>query len=510
MNNKEKYILSKTSFLRGMQCLKSLYFHRHSPELRDKPDSRYARMSASGDRVGLLARGLFPGGVEACSPGAIHIALPGKPAMDGNAGLTDAVKRTRNLIEANTPVIYEAAFLHDGIMCLVDILVKDGDAWKAFEVKSSSRVSEAHLLDAALQYYVITGTGMLLRDIAIVHINSRYVLHGELDLSLLFRVKTVREKATGLLSSVESAALGMRKALEGAFPPDCEIGEQCVSPRPCDFRGQCWSHVPRESVFEITGLSIHDKFGMYRAGMVRMQDIPGDYPLKSFQKLQVKCAVSGATYTDREALNRFLAEISYPLYFMDFETIMPAIPRYDGTAPYGHVPFQYSLHYLESRGSNPVHREFLAVPGKDPRRDFITSLLEDTSAKGDILVYNRSFEEGVLKELAGLYPELRVQVEERIARLRDLMLPFRFRHYYSPAMKGRFSIKKVLPALAPEYSYEELEISDGFMAMSAYERLDGESDPVEIERVTAELRRYCALDTRAMMIILKCPGRRNG
>jgi len=212
---------------------------------------------------------------------------------------------------------------------------------------------------------------------------------------------------------------------------------------------------------------------------------------------------SGEPLIDKEAIKEFIFDLNYPLYFMDFETFQPAVPLFDNSRPYQQIPFQYSIHYKKSEESELTHFEFIAEPGEDPREKFIKKLLEDTSAKGDIIVYNKAFEITRLKEIAKDFPACAEQIGERISRIKDLMIPFRQKHYYSPEMKGSYSIKAILPALVPELTYDELEIKEGGLASIAFESLWNETDMMIIAETREQLLEYCKLDTLAMVKILE-------
>ena len=198
-----------------------------------------------------------------------------------------------------------------------------------------------------------------------------------------------------------------------------------------------------------------------------------------------------------------LGSLKYPLYFLDFETFNPAIPPFDGTKPYGQIPFQYSLHKKSEPQGELSHTGFLAEANIDPRIGLIESLLRDTPPPGDILAYNRSFEARVLRDLAEAFPGSASELEDRSSRLVDLMEPFQKRYYYLPEMAGSYSIKAVLPALAPDLSYEALEISEGTQAMEAYYQLGIETNPTIVEKIRNDLWEYCKFDTLAMVRILE-------
>ena len=187
---------------------------------------------------------------------------------------------------------------------------------------------------------------------------------------------------------------------------------------------------------------------------------------------------------------------------MDFETFQPAVPLFDNSKPYQQIPFQYSIHFKESKKSQLKHFEFLAEQGADPRKKFIEGLLRDTKNPGDIIVYNKTFEITRLKEIARDFPEYADEIEKRINRVKDLMIPFQKKYYYAPEMQGSYSIKYVLPALVPELSYDKLEINEGGLASIAYESLQMESDLMRIADIKQQLLEYCKLDTLAMVNIL--------
>jgi hypothetical protein len=182
---------------------------------------------------------------------------------------------------------------------------------------------------------------------------------------------------------------------------------------------------------------------------------------------------------------------------------MYAVPQYNRSRPYQHIPFQYSLHILETPGSEPEHYSFLGDPEKDPRREFMESLLERITPRGDILVYNRPYETGRLKEVAADFPEYSPEIKKIIPRLKDLMKPFQYRHYYTPRMKGSYSLKNILPALVPELSYEGMEISSGFEAMKAFGSMREMTGKKAIERTRKNLLEYCRLDTLGLVRIVE-------
>ena len=285
--------------------------------------------------------------------------------------------------------------------------------------------------------------------------------------------------------------------------PNVDIGPHCSDPYDCDFKGTCWKHIPEYSVFDISRLYKVKKFDLYNQGIITLDQIDLKYTkLNPNQVLQVKSELEGTTHIDTEQIRNFVKELSYPLYFLDFETINPAVPIYDGSRPYQQLVFQYSLHIQESHCSEVVHKEYLADHSKDPRIGFIEQLVKECGTTGDILVYNVSFERGKLKDLIEVFPKYLSELRVIISRLKDLMVPFQKKWYYTPEMKGSYSIKFVLPALVPELSYNDLEIKEGVTASNTFLSMVNGTFEGDIEKTRSQLLEYCKLDTFAMVKIL--------
>jgi hypothetical protein len=485
----EKHILSKSTFVRSAQCLKSLFLYKNHFDLRDPISANQQMLFKRGTDIGTLAQGIFPGGVD---------ASPKDPYS-----YQESVVKTKQFIDGGAEVIYEAAFQFDGVLAALDILVKKDGRWFAYEVKSSAKVSGAYILDAALQYYVITNAGLPLANIAIINLNTDYVKDGPLEFRKLFKSNSIIMDVLKKQDHIKQQILEAKKVLANKILPDVKIGKQCFEPYACDFMGQCWKEVPADSIFEIAGMNRNKQFEMYDSGIKTINDIPGGFSLRAPQKLQVDFYQKQEPFIDKAGIHNFLNKLTYPLYFMDFETFMPAVPIFDNTSPFQHLPFQYSLHYKQDKATTVEHKSFLAEAGSDPSRAFVEQLLKDTEGAGDILVYNITFEKGVLKKLKHKFPEYAVALQFRINRMRDLMQPFENHLYYHPKMKGSFSIKNVLPALVPELSYANLGINNGNSASVAFEHLQSETDLIRVAEIREQLEAYCKLDTYAMVKILE-------
>ena len=389
------------------------------------------------------------------------------------------------------------------VLSIADIFVMEKGGAKVYEVKSSTSISETYLNDAALQYYVISNLGIRVKDFSIIYINNQYVRKGDLNLKELFITESVLELILPLQKSVKQNVDRFKKLLLRKKMPNIEIGEHCYNPYTCGFFNYCRKHIPEDSIFDFSGMHLAKKYELYRNGIIRLDDVPEDYSLNKNNRLQLEVHKSGKPLIDKKAIKNFLSELYYPLYFMDFETFQPAVPLFDNAKPYQQIPFQYSVFLKKSKDSEAEHFEFLAESGIDPRKKFIENLLKVTKGKGDVLVYNKTFEITRLNEIARDFPEYADEIEKLVSRIKDLMIPFQKKYYYAPEMKGSYSIKAVPPALVPELSYEELEINEGGLASVAYESLQTETDLMFIAEIKQQLLEYCKLDTLGMVRILE-------
>ena len=442
-----------------------------------------------GTDVGKLAQKLFPEGIDA------------SPASQFE--YDKAVVGTKELIDKNQNIIYEASFNYSDVLAVADILVNEKSGLKVYEVKSSTSISETYIRDAALQYWVISNCGYKIKDFSIIYINNQYVRKGDLRLDELFITESVLNLILPLQGWVEENVNRFKKVLTKKSIPKIDIGEHCYDPYTCGFYEYCRKHIPENSVFDLSGIHLTKKYDFYRSGIIKLDDIPNDAKLSQTAKLQLEVYKSKKELINKKAIKEFLSDLNYPIYFMDFETFQPAVPMFDNSKPYQQIPFQYSLHYKKSKKSKVEHFEFLAEVGTDPRIKFIEKLLQDTKGDGDILAYNKSFEIVRLKEIAEAFPKYKKEIEERINRVKDLMIPFQKKYYYTIEMQGSYSIKYVLPALIPELSYESLEINEGGLASIAFESLFYEIDLMRIADTRSHLLEYCKLDTFAMIKIFE-------
>jgi hypothetical protein len=482
--------LSKSNFLRGDQCPKALFLAVNEPSAVAPSDAESRARRETGRRVGRLAQGLFPDGEAA--------TLSAAPDLDA------AEARTRALVAAGTPAIFEAVFhTPDGRRCVVDILAKGRRGWRLIEVKSSASVKPEHLPDAAYQLDLVRACGVPVESVEILHLNSEYVRRGDLDLSTLFLSTPVMAEAEELAPGMASRAIELQRMLQTGREPDVPIGPHCRKPRDCDCIDHCWQDVPQGSVLEIAYLPWEKKFSLFHRGIVRIDDVPGAVDLPERSRRHVEAHQAGRPIIDRAALRTFLNGLIYPVYLLDFETVAPAIPLWDSSRPYQQIPFLFSLHILDRAGAEPEHVDFLAEPGPDPRPRLVEALLEATGKEGSILAYHMPFESTVMKRLAADLPDRADAIAARLPRMADLIVPFRSWQFWLPAMGGSFSIKSVAPAVAPDLTYDDLQVADGATASLTYEAMIAGSLHADEEAQRKALRDYCERDTLAMVRVLE-------
>ena len=253
-------------------------------------------------------------------------------------------------------------------------------------------------------------------------------------------------------------------------------------------------------------LKFSNKIEYYNRGIISFDDLEKTgWFLGDIRNRQIEYALHDkGIYVDKENIKKFLDTLSYPLYFLDFETQQPIIPLYKGTRPYQQIPFQYSLHYIETKGGELKHKEFLGISGEDPRRSLAEALCKDIPAGACVLAYNKSFECGRIGELAETFSDLQKHLYAIEFSIKDLLDPFRYGYYYKKEIGGSFSIKSVLPAMFPDdpaLNYHNLDgVHNGGEAMSIFPKI---KDMPQNEQKLARqnLLKYCELDTFAMVKI---------
>ena len=317
--------LTKSNYLNGIQCHKRLWYEENNRDKKSDTTISQQRIFDQSKKVGILARDHFPEGLLITA-----IAPP------------NSVEQTEKAIREGNSRIFEASFIFNDVLVRCDILEQDSKSWQITEVKASTSVKEEYLQDLAVQKYVLTGQGLSISKTQLMFINNKDCVYP--DMSNLFTIEDVTDQVDSLMDNVPDHIEKFKTILGRDVEPNVLIGEHCDKPNPCPFKAHCWKAVPKKSIFTIPGLRWNKKNELIEMGVFNIFDLPTDFPLSEKQQMYVNSILDGQPEIDNAAIQRLIADLEYPIHFLDFETDNPAIPRFDGLHPYQQFPFQYSCH----------------------------------------------------------------------------------------------------------------------------------------------------------------------
>jgi uncharacterized membrane protein len=472
--------LSKSRFMAGLQCHKLLWWRLHEPDAPElAPEPTQQNIFDRGHEVGELARTYVPGGVL--------IDLPYQ-------AVEERVAATAAALAAGAPVIYEASFFADGVFVAVDILELSARGNALIEVKSTLGVRQKHIPDVAIQVHVVRRAGIDVERGELMHLNRdcRYP-----DLSNLFARDNVTPLLAPILETAPAQIDTMLAMIAGPLP-DVATGPHCNRPYPCPFLERCWPALPEHPVSTLHGIRATKVDELVSAGIHTLLHLPDDIAASDIALRQVLSVRRGEMIVE-PGLQEALAELTPPIAFLDFETIMPAVPVWPGCAPYQVIPVQFSCHTFTPDGL--THTAWLADGPDDPREAFARALIAACAGARTVLAYSAQFERQRIDGLIASLPHLAAELSDVSDRLRDLLTIVR-EHVYHPGFAGSFSIKSVLPALVPGLGYDELAIQEGGTASALLETLLLSGDALSTEQrqgLREDLLRYCEFDTLAMV-----------
>lgn len=487
--------LSKSKLLAFRQCPKRLWLEVHRPELRQDSTATQASFSV-GHHVGDVARRLYdPKG-------------KGQLIDTEDERFEAAFVRSMDLLGSSQP-IFEAGFSAGGARAFADVMLpvrKAGKrAWRMVEVKSSTSIKDYHRDDAAVQAFVARSAGVPLVAIALAHIDKAWVYPGGNAYQGLLKEQDLTAEAFSRKSEVKAWVAEAQAIARKRKEPAIATGRHCTDPYGCGFLGYCQnretptqypvSWLPRVRSKALKAL-IEEEW------LIDLREVPDDL-LNDRQRRVKTCTLSDETYFDAKNAASDLAAHKPPAYFLDFETIQFAVPIWKGTRPYQQIPFQFSAHRLSRRGKLE-HQVFLDLSGNDPSKAFAEALISACGERGPVFVYKAGFETARIRELADRLPRQKralLAINERVVDL----LKVAEQRYYHPSQQGSWSLKKILPAIAPDLGYGELKgVQDGEMAMSAYlEAISSGTTKNRKAQIRRQLLDYCELDTYALVRLWK-------
>lgn len=486
----KNYTISKSQYVKGLQCPKALWLYRHRKDLAPDITPEKQALFNTGHEVGELAMQYFDHGVE---------------VTNEYWDVKGAVEVTKKFIARGEDIIFEATAIHpiDGGYSRIDILkrVDGSDEWDLIEVKSSTSVKDYHIDDMAFQYHVFNGAGYKIRKCFMMVLDNSYVRNGEVDPRQILRLEEISGPVLAKQGEVEAVSGQLGYVLERKDKPDVSIGARCFAPFECDYKPYCWVHVPEYSIYNVFQKPKAEEIA--RRHGVTLEKLPDHIRPSGVKGLDVESYLNGGTIVDRNNIAAFLGKIEHPLYFLDYETVMSAVPIFDGTRPFQQIPFQFSVHVQQSPAAELMHHEYLHKEQTDPRRDFAEKLVELCGSEGTVLVYNQAFEISRNNELAKEFPEYAAAIQSINARVLDLFVPFKKRWLYNPSQNSSASIKAVLPAFT-DLNYDDLEIGHGGEAMRQYGAfINGSLPESELPTLWDNLTEYCKQDTYAMVLLLQ-------
>ena len=460
-------ILSKSTFIRGLQCEKSLYLHKKRPFLRDRLSPEQLAKFSRGTNVGVYAQQLFPGGVDASPKTHFQMAA--------------SVVKTAELMEAGQKIIYEAAFEHAGVIIALDILVKNDKGWSAIEVKSSKSISETYLWDASLQYFVMKGSDIEISDFSIAYINTSFVRKGAINPAELFIIESVLHLVLERQEQVGQKIERLKEVVELKSSPPISIGPQCHKPYPCDFIGHCWKNIPEGSVFELQGIDEDLQFKYFEKGIAKVSDIPETELDAKTALLHRKSIMLGKPIVNIGSLQEFAIRISGETAVFSWLDFKPAIPLFDGTKPYQSVPFSLGMKDIRQAGA-----ELLVYSSAGfPERGMLEELLERLEKHQTILIFGPLPDLNFLLDRCFAGEHLYEKFKEIFSKAVDISNPFADYSISWPGMKPGLTPAEILKGLGHEAILPSGEIKSKFEASIAIEKMasgNQKSDPEEVFR----------------------------
>jgi hypothetical protein len=479
-------LITKSLYVLFKRCPRLFALTVKKPELRDSADDGFAKhLAEQGIRVGRIAQEAFK------AKGAIEVA---------SFPIKKAVVDTARAVLSGCAII-EASFLRGRAFVRADILNLPES--ELIEIKSCTRIKDEHLDDVAIQLHVIRKHGLKVEKASLGLIDKTFVLKSpKTPLSDLITRVDITSMVEAVLPEIGPNLKDIEKLIKGKGTPARVIGQHCFSPTPCPFSGYCLKNCAAHTILNLRRDG-KKKFELHASGIRNLSDIPAYVTLTPFQKLQKTAEKQRSAVIDRAKIKTYLGSLKYPLYFLDFEAFMEAVPRYKGAHPYEQIPFQASVHIQSSPDAKLEHHSFLHDKDTDPRKALAAFLARTIGNSGSVIVYHASYERGRIEDLMKISPRHHFDLKSINDRLWDLEEPFSRGWYLDPRFEGSTSIKYVLPVLVPDLSYKKLAIQNGTNAYISYlEMIAKDTPPAKRKSIYQSLLEYCGLDTLAMVRIL--------
>lgn len=507
-----EFYQTKSRFVDTYGCSKKLWMYKNMPNIAKEYCLSDTLNMEQGTRVGVVATTLYAGGV----------------LVDEKVNAI-ANKKTMDLLMSGVKYIFEATFIFADLLVKVDILERNDDgSYNIIEVKSSNSIKDSHKIDAAFQKYVVELTGLTVHKVYLKHMNPQYVRGERIDKTQLFKKNDVTEEIQELYNAIPEKLKENDAILASKVEPKCDIGSFCKYPHKCPFYDHCHKEINKDSVTKLARLSADARAILKEMNVKYIKDIPEEVLTKvrptakkkkdenavevkkelyltANQKIQVIAAKNeNKLILNVEKIKEVLInKLVYPLYHLDFEATNKAIPLFKGAKPNQFFVYQFSVDVEPLKGKT-VHHEYLHLKKNDPRREVAERLIKACGSVGSVTVWNQSFEESRIMEMANELPDLKDQLVAIVKRMVDLEDIFKGKHLYHHNLQGSSSIKYVLPFMCPDLDYSRLAINNGSDSQAKYTYLmENRFKKKESKKVIAQLLEYNNLDTLAMLRVLR-------
>ena len=484
-------MLTKSDFVKYIQCPKYLWLWKHRKDLiPEEINENLQKIFDEGYHIESYAYKLFPGGVNAQVE-----------------GFKESISLTKELMAKKTPIIFQPTISGRELFCRGDIIKLNayGESWDIYEVKSATSVKDINIHDLAFQKICFESVGHKIGKIHLVCINNQYVRHGDIEPEKLLQIEDVTEQVQYLEEEIKIEIAKALKIINQPDEPITRILKQCNDPYDCTFIDYCWKDIPDHSIYEIAGGLTETKLNLLLDdGILEIKDIPPGIIVSIAGMRHHHAVKHEEVHIESENIQEELAQLQYPLYFLDYETYAPGVPLFDGYRPYQRMTFQFSLHVQETPSSPLKHHAYLAKDWEDPSLGLATELKNLIGPTGNVIAWNMGFEKGCNSEMGERYPEFLGFFEDINNRMFDLMMVFKKGYYVHKDFHGSASLKKVLPVLVPALSYGDLAIHEGGTASNQWgEMIKLETSQEAKSETYNNLLKYCELDTLAMVRILE-------
>lgn len=488
--------LSKSEYMMFLKHPAWLWLKKHDKsKLPEVTDSIQARFDA-GHEFEKYAEELFLNGIKL-----------GFNSYDEYLSLPE---RTEEAIKNGAKVIFQGRFEANNITCIIDVLEKNEDgSFNLVEIKSATSIKDEYVEDLSFQNIVLQDSGLEIKSIRVACVNNEYIKQGEIVASEFVSFEDVTDRVEeSMMKTRENIARALKVAGQRKMP---DPSPRFVNTELFDGTFSEWIDIFEElrpgtldpqSIYYLAGIN-PKKIGILEdMGITRINDIPDDFDFNKTQRFQFEAVKGADRVLDADNIKEFLNNLQFPLYFFDYETAQSLVPIYDGTNPYAQIPFQYSLHILETPGGELVHKEFLHTDSSNPILPLLEQLKQDIGKVGTVLAWHMSFEKSRNSEMAEMFPEYKDFIDDLNSRIQDLKIPFSKHWLVDKDFYGSASLKKVLPVMVPELSYKILNIQRGDEAQSIWMNTFLSGKEVENkEQIIDNLKKYCELDTFAMVEI---------